>query len=261
MAAVSVAEVVKALDAELNPGQFADGQHNGLQLKGKDSVERLATAVSCNQDTIEAAIAWGADALLTHHGMLWGGVERIDGIVYERLRTAMDAELNLLSYHLPLDAHVTMGNNAALAEAAGATEDRAPAFPHGGRDVGMVASLPEPHSFGAWVNGFERNLRSDCLVDTGPFQVWPFGPKQVRSIGFVSGAGAYDVAAAIDMGLDCFVTGEVRESVYHQCKEAGIHFVAGGHYLTERMGTRRVGSWVARLMGLEHRFIDVDTEA
>lgn len=261
MAAVDVATLVDTLDSALQPGAFEDGQHNGLQVQGTGDVAHLATAVSCNQATMEAALAAGADALLTHHGLLWGGVDTVTGILHRRLKTAMDAGLHLLSYHLPMDAHPTLGNNAALAEAAGVPPGEwSPAFFHGGAPIGLVGTLPETTLFEPWMEALEQTLRAGCSVATGPFQVWPFGPDEVARIGFVSGAGAYDVASAIDLGLDCFVTGEPRESVYHLCKEAGIHFVAGGHYLTERLGTARVGDWVAGELGLKHTFVDVATE-
>ncbi len=252
--------LVDALDEIMEPGRFADGQVNGWQVEGRPEIRRLATAVSANQETIDAAIAWDADALLTHHGLLWGGIQTLHGPHRRRLATALAAELNLVSYHLPLDAHPELGNNAALAELAGCTETR-PEFPHGGADIGIVGQRPQAGPFDEWIQQLEAGLRRDCNADTGPFQVWPFGPGEVRRIGFVSGGGAYDAQRAIDLGLDAFVTGEVRESVYHLCKEAGIHFVAGGHYLTERLGVMRLGEWCTEQRAVEHRFIEAQTEA
>ncbi len=229
-------DLVAALDAELRAGEFSDGQHNGLQIEGKQEIHRVATAVSVSRESIDAAIAWGADALLTHHGLLWKNQPlHVQGVRRDRLARMLAADLNLITYHLPLDAHPTLGNNAELARAAGCT-DFEPAFAYKGPTIGTVGLLERPTAFGAWVNGFEQNLRAGSNVDTGPFQVWPFGKQEIESIGFVSGAAPYQVQDAIDMGLDAYVTGEATEGVYHLAKEAGIHFVAGGHYLTERGG-------------------------
>ncbi len=252
--------VVAAIDGVLEPGRFADGQHNGLQVEGRPEINRLATAVSANQQTIDAAIAWHADALLTHHGLLWGPTQTLHGVHRRRLAAALAADLNLISYHLPLDAHPELGNNAALADLAGCTQRQA-AFPHGGANIGLIGRRPEPAAFQPWLSDLRSGLQENCTVATGPFQAWAFGPSHIENIGFVSGGGAYDVQHAIDAGLDAFVTGEVRESVYHLCKEAGIHFIAGGHYLTERLGIQRLGDWCAQQLGLEHRFLEAATEA
>lgn len=251
-------EWVAALDAELNAAAFSDGQHNGLQIEGKSDIQRVATAVSVNQATIDAAVSWGADALLTHHGLLWHNQPlHVQGVRRRRLATMLEAELNLATYHLPLDAHPTLGNNAGLADAAGAACE--PAFAYKGPTIGMAGSLPE-QSFATWVRAFEATLKEGAAA-SGPFQVWPFGPDEINSIGFVSGAAPYQVQDAIDMGLDVYVTGEATEGVYHLAKEAGIHFIAAGHYLSERLGVQRLGAWSAQQFGHEHMFIDIETLA
>ncbi len=257
---VATPELIAALDDLLEPGRFNDGQVNGLQVEGRTEITRLATAVSANQQTIDAAIGWGADALVTHHGLLWGGIQSLQGVHRRRLATALGADLALISYHLPLDAHPHIGNNAALAEIAGCTTTQ-PGFPHRGAAIGLVGLRPEAVEAQTWTRHLEAALRHGCTVSTGPFQAWNFGPPEIQRIGFVSGGGAYDVQGAIEDGLDAFVTGEVRESVYHLCKEAGIHFIAGGHYLTERLGIIRLGEWCAERFGIEHRFIEAATEA
>lgn len=260
-APVPARDLVTALDDLLDAAAFPDGQHNGLQVEGKPDVRRVATAVSVSRATIDAAVDWGADALLTHHGLLWSNQGlHVQGVRRDRLRALLAADLNLVTYHLPLDAHPTLGNNAALADAAGCT-DAEPAFAYKGPTVGMVGRLPSARPFGDWVRDFEAALRRDCPLETGPFQVWPFGPERVRSIGFVSGAAPYQVQDAIDLGLDAYITGETTEGVYHLAREAGIHFVAGGHYLTERSGVQRLGAWLTERFGVETRFLDVETRA
>lgn len=254
-------ELLDTLDELLQPGDYSDGQHNGLQVEGRPDVNRVATAVSVNRETIDAAVDWGADALLTHHGLLWNNQPlHVQGVRRHRLKAILDAELNLFSYHLPLDAHLDVGNNAALATAAGCSEHAA-AFPHKGQSIGVAGRLPGPTAFGAWINSFEATLRGGCTVKTGPFQVWPFGGHEIQTIGFVSGAAPYNVQDAIDLGVDVYVTGEATEGVYHLAKEAGIHFVAGGHYLTERLGVQQLGAWLQDKVGVETRFFDAETLA
>ncbi len=254
-------ELVAALDHELDAHSFADGQENGLQVEGRRDIEAIVAAVSVNRATIDAAIERGADALLTHHGLMWNSDPgHVRGVKRARLGKLLEADLNLITYHLPLDAHPTLGNNAGLAEAAGLA-DAAPAFPHKGRPIGMAGALPSRVPFAEWIKEFEARLRDGCTVPTGPFQVWPFGRKEIRTVGFVSGAAPYQLQTAIDMGLDVYVTGEVTEPMYHLAKEAGIHFVAGGHYLTERLGIQRLGAWIDERFGIEVRCVDVATEA
>ncbi len=254
-------ELVAALDDLLQKDTFQDGQENGLQIEGRDEVHKLATAVSVSQATIDAAIDWGADALLTHHGLLWHNQPlHVRGVRRSRLASMMAADLNLITYHLPLDAHAELGNNRALADVAGCVEPL-PGFPYKGQTIGMVGRLAKPMPFDAWVGAFETALRATCNVPTGPFQAWTHGPEEVQQIGFISGAAPYQVQDAIDLGLDVYVTGEATEGVYHLAKEAGIHFIAGGHYLTERLGVQRVGAWAGERFGLEHRFFDVETLA
>lgn len=259
-AGVATAELVAALDAELDAAAFQDGQENGLQVEGKGHIGRLATAVSVSMEVLDVAIDWGADALLTHHGLLWHNQPlHVRGVRRRRLARMLAAELALVTYHIPLDAHPTLGNNAALADAAGCTS-AAPAFGYKGQTVGMKGEVA-PTPFPDWLAAFRAALAADCDVATGPWHVWDFGPETIDSVGFVSGAAPYQVQDAIDAGLDVYVTGEVTEGVYHLCKEAGIHFVAPGHYLTERAGPQRLGAWCAERFGLEHRFFDVATEA
>lgn len=251
--------IVAALDDELDAVGFADGQENGLQVEGRPGIRRLASAVSVSQESLQAALDWDADGLLTHHGLLWKKEPlHVRGVRRARLKLLLENDLNLLTYHLPLDAHPVHGNNTALAELAGCTEG-VPAFPMDGRPIGRVGTLEDPASFADWVVDFEAALRDGCPVDTGPFQVWPFGPDRIRRIGFLSGAAPYQVHDAVEAGCDVFVTGEPAEAVHHVAKEAGIHFIAGGHYLTERHGVQRLGAWLTQHFDVEHRFFDVET--
>lgn len=253
-------DLVAALDAELEAPAFADGQENGIQVEGRDEIHRVATAVSVSRETIDQAIDWGADALLTHHGLLWHNQPlHVRGVRRDRLARLLAADLALITYHLPLDAHPVLGNNAALATAAGCTDTR-PAFDMRGRPIGLIGTC-DAMPADAWARSFEAALRKGCDVATGPFQHWAFGPDEIRTVGLLSGGAPYQVQEAIDLGLDAYITGEPTEGVYHLAKEAGIHFVAGGHYLTERGGVQRLGAWLAKRFGIEHRFFDAETRA
>jgi len=239
---------------------FEDGQENGLQIEGKHEIRKVASAVSVNAETVDAAIAWGADMLLTHHGLLWKNQPlHVRGVRRSRLAKILAADLNLLTYHLPLDAHAQVGNNRALAEVAGAIHVE-PAFMMRGTAIGCKASI-KSQDFSSWLAKFRGNLENGCNVSTGPFQVWPHGPDKITTIGFLSGAAPYQVQDAIDAGLDVYVTGEIAEGAYHLAKEAGIHFVGGGHYLTERLGVQRLGAWMQEKFAIEHQFFDVQTLA
>ena len=252
-------ELRDLLRAELNVDAFKDGQWNGLQVEGKADVQKIALAVSVSAETIQAAADWGADALLTHHGLLWSHEPgHLSGVKKARLKALLEADLNLYTYHLPLDAHATHGNNAGLAKAAGCQNVR-PGFDYKGNQIGMIGDLDvgaEP-----FMEAFVANLQKDVEVETGDISWYDFGPETIRSIGFVSGAAPYQVQDAIDAGLDAYVTGETTEPIYHLCKEAGIHFMAVGHYLSERLGVQRLGAWLATEHGLEMQFFDVDCPA
>jgi dinuclear metal center YbgI/SA1388 family protein len=252
-------ELRDLLHGELNVDAFKDGQWNGLQIEGKPEVEKVALAVSVSAETIQAAVDWGADALLTHHGLLWGHEPgHLSGVKRARMAAMLAAELNLYTYHLPIDAHPVHGNNAGLAEAAGCQNVRA-GFDYKGNQIGMIGEVnAEAHD---WMEKFVDNLQEGVETLTGDIAWYDFGPETIRTVGFVSGAAPYQVQDAIDAGLDAYVTGETTEPIYHLCKEAGIHFIAAGHYLSERFGVQRLGAWLAAEHGLEVEFFDVDCPA
>jgi dinuclear metal center YbgI/SA1388 family protein len=244
-------EIVAWLDGLLEPQAFSDYCPNGLQVPGPEEVGRLVTGVSAGLELFERAGEAGADLVLTHHGLFWGsGPQAIDPLTYRRLKLLLDSETALASYHLPLDAHPEVGNNALLAEALGATSTD-PFALHEGRPIGTVAH------FAGGINRDDLVDRTTIAVGGREPLVFPAGPKRVERVGIVTGAGASYLPEAAAAGLDAFITGEPAERVMNESREAGITFVAAGHYATETFGVRRLGELVADRFGVAHEFIDV----
>jgi dinuclear metal center YbgI/SA1388 family protein len=244
-------DAIAELDALLQPERFRDYCPNGLQVPGRAEVARVATGVSASVELFERAVSERADLLIVHHGIFWGsGPAAIDGLMKRRLKLLFDADLGLAAYHLPLDAHPQMGNNALIARALGADGLRAFA-PHEGEPIGFIASFPD--------EGLDADTlfaRVTVLTARDPL-VFDSGPERVRSLAIVSGAGAGYLDEAILAGADAFLTGEPAERVMTQAQEAGVHFIAAGHYVTETFGVRRLGEHLGERFGVEHTFIDV----
>ncbi|MFN8160019.1 MAG: Nif3-like dinuclear metal center hexameric protein [Solirubrobacterales bacterium] len=243
--------IVTFCDGLLDALAFEDYGPNGLQVPGRREVARVVTGVSAHREMIERAVAAEADLLLTHHGLFWDFLPRaLSEQMAERLRLALEAGLNVAAYHLPLDAHRQIGNNALLCESLGfAVTDRDFARVRG-RPIGVVGSRPEGISSTELFASVAASLGREPLV-------FDAGPETVRTIGIVSGAGASAVGEAVRLGLDAMLTGEPAEHAMADAREGGLHFIAAGHYATEVGGIRRLGEAVAAEFGLEHRFIDV----
>jgi dinuclear metal center YbgI/SA1388 family protein len=189
--------------------------------------------------------------VLVHHGLLWDKAPtRISPTMARRLRLLLEHEINLVAYHLPLDAHPQVGNNALIAEGLGA-QDPQRFGRHRGEAIGVQARFPDPG-----LDPQELLLRVESLTKRAPL-VFAGGPDHVSSIGIMSGGGAGNLAEAIDAGLDAFLTGEPAEPAMGEAREAGIHFLAAGHYATETFGVRRLGELVAERFGVRHEFVDI----
>lgn len=243
-------DIVSRLDSLLEPERFDDYGPNGLQVPGRENVEVVVTGVSAHRELFERAVEAGAGLVLVHHGLLWDRApRRLSRTMADRLRLLLANDINLAAYHLPLDAHPDVGNNALIAEGLGC-HDRAPFAEHRGRPIGVRAR------FGDGVPAAELFRRVRELTGREPL-VFAAGPDTVRSIGIVSGGGAGSLSEAIDAGLDAFLTGEPAEPAMGEAREAGIHFVAAGHHATETFGVRRLGELLADELGVEHRFVDI----
>ncbi len=243
-------EIVSHLDDLLEPAAFDDYGPNGLQVPGADEVELVVTGVSASLELFERAAEAGAQLLLCHHGLFWDFHPRaLSEAMKRRLELLFGRRMSLVAYHLPLDAHPECGNNALLCQALGLRRAE-PFGGHRGRAIGFVGRSEEGLTL--------ADLRRRCHSALGqePF-VWDAGPESVRSVGIVSGAGASMLREAAEQGLDALLTGEPAEHAMADAREAGLHFVAAGHYATETLGVRRLGDLVSAKFGVEHRFIDI----
>jgi len=246
-----VHEIVRFLDDFLDAAEFADYGPNGLQVPGRAEVDRVVTGVSASLELFEHAVAAGAGLVLVHHGVFWDRAPRaLTAAAAVRLRTLLAADVNLAAYHLPLDGHPEVGNNALLAAGLGA-EAREPFAGHGGRHIGALARFD-----GEGVDAGELFARVAALTRREPL-VFDAGPARVRTLGIVSGGAAADLDTAIRAGLDGFLTGEPSEPAMTAAREGGIHFIAAGHYATETFGVRRLGEVVAERFGVAHEFVDL----
>jgi dinuclear metal center YbgI/SA1388 family protein len=239
-------EMLAELDRLLDPDSFEDHGPNGLQVQGCAEVTHVATGVSATLELFERAIDVGAQMILTHHGLFWDGDDaRVVGVLRDRLAMLLGANVSLVAYHLPLDAHPRLGNNALIAGGLG-LEDPQPFGHHRGRAIGVRAAVPgEGITPGALV------ARVTELMVRTPL-VFMNGPPVIRNVGIVSGGGARSVHEAIAAGLDAFITGEPAEWVGAIARECQIHFLAAGHHATETFGPRALGQHLASRFGVRH---------
>ena len=240
----------KTLSDLLETGRFTDYCPNGLQVEGKGQIGLLVTGVTASLAFLEAAIAAGADAVLVHHGWFWRGEDpRIIGPKRLRLAAVLRAELNLYGYHLPLDTHPILGNNAQLARLLDWPIDPVVVSRFGDQGVGWCAELPSPTNTG------ELCMRLERALNRAPLAVGALD-RPIRRLAWCTGAAHSMLAQAIDAGADAFISGEINEPTVHLAREAGVIYIAAGHHATERWGVQAVGAEVAQNLGIKHRFID-----
>ncbi len=244
-------ELVEYLDRYLAVGDVQDDCPNGLQVEGKTSIHRLAVGVTACQALLSRARRWGADAVLVHHGIFWNSKEgtRIERSLRQRLMILLDEKMSLLAYHLPLDCHPEVGNNAILAQQLGASKVEQ-AFPHRGTAIGLRCELPEAISADSFFARVARVTGRDPLVIPG-------GETKIMTFGIVTGRAPNSAVEAVRLGLDAFLTGEGSEPVVHLAREEGLHFIAAGHHATERFGVQALGDHLAKRFKLELSFLDI----
>ncbi len=243
---MKLAEIVEWADATLRTREIEDypNAHNGLQLENSGAVTRIAAAVDACEAVIRMAVEAGADLLIVHHGMLWGGAQRIEGALYRKVRLAIEHDLAIYSAHLPLDQHPTLGNNALLAKAIGVRRTT----PFLGIGVRGSVNL----SLAALIDRVER-------VVNAPVHVAPGGPERIKSIGIVTGGGG-DLITKIAPGeVDAYLTGEGSHWTYTAAEERGINLLYAGHYATETFGVKALAAAAADRFGVPWAFIDHPT--
>ena len=243
-------DILWFLNDTLEIGRFRDYAPNGLQVEGRAEVERVVTGVSANAELIERAIEARADLIVVHHGLIWGtGIPQIAGPLARRLKLLLANDISLAAYHLPLDKHPRLGNNAGLADALGLVPAR--------EAFGDVRGIPLGIA-GTW----DRPLtRDEALARIpNPRFVFPHGPDVVRKVGLCTGSASDLLEAAATAGCDLFVTGELAERAGDLAKELAITLVAAGHVATEVYGPQRLADELrARFPALDARFIAVDS--
>jgi len=238
-------EIVAFANDFLDVGSYPDYGPMGLQVSGADEVSKIACGVSASRELFERASAAGAQLVLVHHGLMWDKDPRVIGPLERgRLEALFRGDLNLVAYHLALDAHPEIGNNALLAAELGVeVEQRFTDWGYGGR-------LPEPMPVSALADRVQEKLDRPPLV-------FAYGPDEVVRVAVLTGGAARYVRDAAAGGYDCFVTGEADEPTKYAAKEAGIHFIAGGHYATETLGVRALAAKLAGEFGIEWEFVDL----
>lgn len=237
-------EIILFLNDYLQVDQFKDYGPNGLQVEGKDKVERIVTGVSASAELFAKAAAKGADMIIVHHGILWEKNSLvIKGGFRRRLELLLADEINLLAYHLPLDKHPQIGNNALAAAALGleALQEFA--------EVGLQGKV-QPIPFAEFLAKVQAYYGTEPLV-------FSYGPERIERIGICSGGAPRSIVEAIDRGLDVYITGEASEATLHLAKEGRIHFIAAGHYATEKPGIRALGDLVSKQFNVHVEFIDI----
>ncbi len=251
---VSRSQLLTALNAELQPERFRDYGPNGLQVEGRLEIGKLVSGVTASRALIDAAIAADADAILVHHGLFWRGQDgTVTGWMKQRLQRLLAHDINLLAYHLPLDAHPTLGNNAQL----GARLGLQATGRFGEQELGFIGRPPDGVPLAdaaALARRLEKALNRP-VVQVGQ------APSAIETIAWCSGGAQGYFEAAIAAGAQAFITGEISEPQAHLARECGVLFYACGHHATERYGAPALGAHVAAQLGIAHQFIDIDNPA
>ncbi len=235
----------------LEADRFKDYGPNGLQVEGKARIHKVVTGVTASLAMIEAAVAEGADALLVHHGLFWRGQDgRVTGWMRQRLATLLQHDINLIAYHLPLDAHASLGNNAQWGQRLGWVADSR----FGDQNLGFIGPAPAGLGFDALVQQLRHVMGREVTGVAGD-------GRPIQRVAWCSGGAQGYFEQAIASGADVFLTGEISEPQAHYAKETGVAFIACGHHASERWGVQAVGEHLAQRMGVAHTFIDLPNPA
>ena len=241
-------ELVEYLEGLLQPANFRDYCPNGLQVEGRTEIVRVVAGVTASQALLDAAVARGADAVLVHHGYFWKGEDgRVTGIRRSRLKTLLGNDINLFAYHLPLDAHPELGNNAQLASRLGWQPDGR----FGEQDIAWLGRVAVPTTAGRLAAEIAASLARQPLL-IGDSQ------RPLRRLGWCTGGAQGYFEQAIALGVDAFVSGEISEQTVHLARESGVAYLACGHHASERYGVAALAAHLAVQCGLQCEFVDVD---
>ena len=242
-------QLLHHLDSLLDAARFKDYGPNGLQVEGRAEVRHIVSGVTASQALIDAAIAAGADAILVHHGLFWRGQDgRVTGWMKQRLAKLLAHDVNLYAYHLPLDAHAELGNNAQLGKLLGWQADAR----FLDQDIGFI---------GAVDSDFEAMTQHVTAKLGRAVTAVPGDGRRLRRVAWCTGGAQGYFEAAIAAGADVYLTGEISEPQAHYARETGVAFIAAGHHATERYGVQALAAQAAEALGLTHQFIDIDNPA
>lgn len=244
--------LLQAFDQLLQPERFKDYGPNGLQVEGRPQIQKIVSGVTASRELIDAAIQAKADAVFVHHGLFWRGQDgRVVGWMKERLQRLLAHDINLYAYHLPLDAHPELGNNAQLGKVLGLKADAW----CGDQNLVCVGQAPTDFASAAALSAHAEACLGRLVTCIAPHD------KPLKRIAWCSGGAQSYFESAIAHGVDAFITGEISEPQAHIAKETGVAFLACGHHATERYGAPAVAAHVAASLGLVHEFIDIHNPA
>jgi dinuclear metal center YbgI/SA1388 family protein len=242
-------QIVTWLDTLLNTKAIKDHSCNGLQVQGSNTVTRVGFAVDASMQAYEAAIDNDCQMLITHHGIIWGGIKSITGSVYNQIQYLMESDLNLYASHLPLDLHAKVGNNIQLAGMIGLEKIKPFGF-YDGIQIGYEGVLGSKTERSKLVAALCDMLGTECSV-------LPFGKEYIQTVGIISGGAGNELTQAIEQGLDCYITGEGTHKNYHAALEACINVIYAGHYHTETTGVRALSKLMKKELGVDTVFLDL----
>jgi len=248
--ATRISEIIDFCDAYLDSHSFDDWSPNGLQLFASEETESVVTGVSARLALFEMAEELGSSLIITHHGILHGSGGPIDARQAARLKALLIPEISLAQYHLPLDAHPEIGNNAMLADLLGATVTGRCSEVRG-REIGVACEF---EGDGLELDDLLERIEEVC--GQTPLAL-PGGPDVVRTVAIVSGAAAGEIGTVADLGLDALITGEASESAVALAEESGVHLICAGHHATETFGVEALGNLIADEFGIPHHFVNI----
>lgn len=247
----SLSDIIAFSNDYLNANRFSDYCPNGLQVEGRGEVRKIVTGVTASQALIDGAIKNQADMILVHHGFFWRGESpEIIGIKKQRISALLKNDISLLAYHLPLDAHAIIGNNVQLARELGL--NLVGVFGKGGDEIGVIAESK------AVVFSDDFSAHLSRILNRTPVHLGAKKRRSIKKIAICTGGAQGYFQAAIEAGVDAFITGEVSESSYHLAMESGVDYYSCGHHATERYGVRAFGQLLAERFLVEHQYLEID---
>lgn len=253
---ISRNELIQFINNLLCPDEFKDYGPNGLQIEGIDSISKIAFAVSATADSVQKAVDFGAHAMIVHHGLFWKfhGTRTITGPFYKRISPLIKADINLLGYHLPLDAQMEIGNAASIAKLLGLT-DLKPFGDHKGSATGVSGT------FSKAIKASDLKSKLESTLSHHVYHAAPKNIEEIQSLGIITGGANGDWVHALTDQLDAYLTGEMSEHDWHESQESDIHMYAGGHHATEKFGIQNLMETIKKSLKVEAIYIDSQNPA